>query len=961
MKIEKLLIYGFGKHENVVINFTSDLTIVYGLNEAGKTTIQQFILHVLFGFPQRNSTSLRYEPKSGGKYGGQIQLMDQLYGRCTIERIRGKSSGDVTVHFEDGTTGGEEDLKALLRHYNRASFESIFSFSLLQLQGFEKMDENELSRTLLASGTTGVDSLIQLEKRMETDMGELFKKSGRVPKMNVKMKELRELELSLKEEQERVAEYGPSISRIHKIDEQLTSLRHQESKHRKQLEQLALHRQRLPLKLEREVLQRQLEQVGTTSFPADGIRRLESVSSKLTEAKAAKHRIEKELAELNTRMPKNDRDDQLYKIEQFVAKESEWHGWRSTKTSLSDEIRRLESLKQRLLDRLGVKGDDGYQLVIAADVSLRKEEEMHELLTELTRLNNQIDFAEKQYEMVENDARQVRTQLDSLPIPSADEQKQAEEWPEIQQQLAEAKAYISFNKHAKKESKSQLLPIGMLLIGVSFIGFGIIQLQWVSIILGVIIGGIGAYLFSNKSDIDDTKLTTMEKLVSTYAHKEQEMKQLSDRIEFYKQEKNRLEEVSTALRIKAETTKSELDRFSSQGRQNEVRFAKFIGAYGFDGLPSPGIIPELFRMIREVQEHSRELEDASIQRSLIETKLELRFEEIQHILQQAVSKDNLYEVVRKVFIQHKEEIETKKSLTTRIELVKPSLVETTELIDSLELNLNSLLKESGAETEADFYKAFDLHQEANRLNERLVSLESQITASGPMYFEEQVTENEIEDKVTFHETNLPLIEGEVHSLINEKAALVNKTEKLLTDETYSQLLQLFEIKKAELAEFAKEWSARKAISEAINRTMMELKEKKLPEVLHHAEQLFKELTDSKYTALIVTERGTFEVLAGNGMRYPIIELSQATKEQAYISLRLALAASILETAPFPIIMDDPFVHFDEERLSRMMKLVDSARNHQFIYFTCHKKMKDYWADGTIINVSEIGSEQGAVV
>ena len=69
----------------------------------------------------------------------------------------------------------------------------------------------------------------------------------------------------------------------------------------------------------------------------------------------------------------------------------------------------------------------------------------------------------------------------------------------------------------------------------------------------------------------------------------------------------------------------------------------------------------------------------------------------------------------------------------------------------------------------------------------------------------------------------------------------------------------------------------------------------------------------------------------------------------------------METAPFPIIMDDPFVHFDEERLSRMMKLVDSAHQHQFIYFTCHKKMKDYWVDGTIINVSEIGNEQGAVV
>ena len=55
MKIEKLNIYGFGKHENVTMDFGPGITVLYGLNEAGKTTIQQFILHILFGFPQRNS------------------------------------------------------------------------------------------------------------------------------------------------------------------------------------------------------------------------------------------------------------------------------------------------------------------------------------------------------------------------------------------------------------------------------------------------------------------------------------------------------------------------------------------------------------------------------------------------------------------------------------------------------------------------------------------------------------------------------------------------------------------------------------------------------------------------------------------------------------------------------------------------------------------------------------------
>lgn len=90
------------------------------------------------------------------------------------------------------------------------------------------MDEDELSRTLLASGTTGVDTLVQLEKKLEKEQGELFKKSGKVPKLNVKMAELRELEVELKEMQEKIDDYAPAMERIRIIDERLTALRTEE-------------------------------------------------------------------------------------------------------------------------------------------------------------------------------------------------------------------------------------------------------------------------------------------------------------------------------------------------------------------------------------------------------------------------------------------------------------------------------------------------------------------------------------------------------------------------------------------------------------------------------------------------------------------------------------------------------------------------------------------------------------
>lgn len=50
---------------------------------------------------------------------------------------------------------------------------------------------------------------------------------------------------------------------------------------------------------------------------------------------------------------------------------------------------------------------------------------------------------------------------------------------------------------------------------------------------------------------------------------------------------------------------------------------------------------------------------------------------------------------------------------------------------------------------------------------------------------------------------LSSISERLNVLINDKAALVNKTERLLTDENYGRKLQHFEMKKSELAELVK--------------------------------------------------------------------------------------------------------------------------------------------------------------
>lgn len=72
-------------------------------------------------------------------------------------------------------------------------------------------------------------------------------------------------------------------------------------------------------------------------------------------------------------------------------------------------------------------------------------------------------------------------------------------------------------------------------------------------------------------------------------------------------------------------------------------------------------------------------------------------------------------------------------------------------------------------------------------------------------------------------------------------------------------------------------------------------------------------------------------------------LSRGTRDQLYLSLRLALAQEITDgQEPVPLLLDDPLVNFDDERLaSSLNMLLDLAPDRQVILFTCHRAQYDY--------------------
>ena len=68
----------------------------------------------------------------------------------------------------------------------------------------------------------------------------------------------------------------------------------------------------------------------------------------------------------------------------------------------------------------------------------------------------------------------------------------------------------------------------------------------------------------------------------------------------------------------------------------------------------------------------------------------------------------------------------------------------------------------------------------------------------------------------------------------------------------------------------------------------------------------------------------------------IDQVSYGTMNQIYLALRLASAQLLSGDADLPILLDEPFAMYDEERLESALRyLVSSGR--QVILFSCQKR------------------------
>lgn len=966
MEIQKASIYGFGKWVHFEVDFSRGMCI-YGENEAGKSTIHQFILFMLFGLPPKQRAF--FQPRMGAQLGGRMTIYDERVGEFVIERLDHVKNGAATCYTPDGMEYDEAWLRDLLKGISLATYESIFSFSALDLNGITKMSEVELSEMILSIGLTGSTEIYHLEKHLENKLGDIFKPFGKKPKMNQQLEQLEKRYTTLQQYKENEATYREKKLKELQLEEQREECYAEWEKEKRNLSNLEKYKQVLPVLREYKQYDSQLSSYEKDMvFPENGINRLENVKARLlplqSELAILKDNEKKYINKIEYLQSKLVNPD-WYQAAEELAQDKE--NYFANQKELERVEHSIQSKKMEIeaeLDRLNI----GIQLEELMNISLPFH--IEKAWTEIKRATEQITEEEEKLQDELQELKEERTALyhklevleehvlsDELVVELNEKLIHSREFDLVQrlQEEADQKQRTWKKRKQEKEKQSQILLFGSLVLAIiiSVIGF-LTTTDWLPIVgIIVLFFGVGQWILARRSfkEWDEWNVTSFSSIQSIYSKEEiqdAEIKLMNhhkhvEEMETWKErlEKNDLKRKMIREKVKDLEGKNQKVTNDRNTQIREYPFLQYVDTIYW---------PELFHTLKQLVTSSKVLVEKIKEREIIHGQMDLYKEKLNGFFKSNDWKlPNLVEDQIKElesFIKEQQEISgEQRQLANFLAANEEEQQEVMQRIVTFEKELQALFNLAKVETEEAFY------QKARKIEERIQikgarnktydQLERIFqNESWKVYLSSTETENDLEWEIKETEKNVKALQDRLIQIDKELAKLGSQLDMMESGTNYSDQLHQFELEQEEFNELAKKWAVLKVAKELLQQTKRNYQEKYLHEVLEKTSRYFESLTGGKYiTVFPPSEKMGFLVETEDGLRFSVQELSKGTMDQLYVSLRIAIGQVLSEKNQLPFIIDDAFLHFDSVRTKRIIETIEEiATSRQVILFTCKEEV-----------------------
>lgn len=952
MKIKSLEIYGYGRLEQRKFELNQDFIQIYGENETGKSTMQAFIHALLFGFPKEDEYEPRLEPRFAPQYGGKM-ILSQDDDEIQIERIyvHRKETVNITLN------GHQKDIKwfkQLLNNISKETYKSIFSFDVLGLQEVHrKLSEDKLQAYLLQAGAFGSTEFGQMTSHIKSEKARLLN-DDLTGEINEATASLQHVESLIRQKDSQFAEYDQLLAEQDKLKRQQSEF----TTHHKELKKVLSRKNKeinfLEQSKEWKALEHKLN-IEPPTFPEQGIVRYTSLKKQL-------HSVDRDLQlKIEKRNQLLSENENIHLLEQRVLDETNEiiKQEQPYRNNLSDLSQYEKQYNQLLNEQQAIMQDIGW--------STYQHVEVNQLLKDKASLSiNQLEKDTLEKAQVEREINFVNDLIAKKKnaIHDLEKIKVHDERYDKAKQLEESKAQLidktALYKKMKDEAtayevsqlnKYRMQQTFLTLATLIFSGSAVYTYfldQFIILAIFCLLSFLSiVMLFVNKKptlqfnhalqkDVDDLTFKVND-LQDNFdlSFDMSEQRTIRSRFAVLNGEVKREHERLQTLKLALNDINSSID--TSMHELNHIKEKLSLA----DTYPETRVTLAI-NQINKVNMLEHELNEIKSKQSEIH-KQQIAFNESVTALNKIVPINldiqTLFHDLKTMYLsdeknrfQHQKNIDQIALLEKEIRIMQETMQQITD-------ELTQLFDEAKVDSETEYYVKEKVYHTYHDDLQRFDALTKLLQDQSFTYEESStlsfVTLQDLMSQRDEVEQHMYEIENEQAEIKQSLYEIQDKLNTIDQDASLSQLKYELAIKKNKLNEYIKNYISINYIETLVDAHIAGVKEKRLPFVIDDATEIFSYLTEGRYDKVLYQDNQLI-VRASDGQIYHPTELSQSTKEILYIALRLSLIQSLNKYYPFPIIIDDAFVHFDRKRRERILEYMMQLNNNQIIYYTCNR-------------------------
>lgn len=449
MRIESLLIERYGIHADRRFDFAPGLQVLYGPNEAGKTTLLQLIRDLFFGYKDRD------HPYKFDEHTGQLKATAHCATRDGVKFWFSRQKGRPDQIA--GELNGREKVDAavldrLVGKISQATYQKLFAFSLEELrQGGAVLKEEGLNGALFGAGMGGLPHLRAVQQRLQAESQELFNSRAKKPVINDLLLQIQNAKEAHRKATLRPHEYQRRLDELKQKEAEVDEIRSRLEEFRREQSRLTRYQKALPIQREGAVLRLRLTELPQLSnYPVDAVERFQRLQQRLTELASELASLDELPAESQTAAAQVE-DERLLKSSAEIRK---LRGSCEQLAANTDEeasfAERIETARRQLAVQL-IALPAGWTQVRLATVRLAPQdvETLEKLDKESAELRRELrSLEERQSELsarAETLTRQLEQHPDDPRLPALEAllERRDQDWQarnrlqELQQRIAE--------------------------------------------------------------------------------------------------------------------------------------------------------------------------------------------------------------------------------------------------------------------------------------------------------------------------------------------------------------------------------------------------------------------------------------------------------------------------------------------------------------------------------------------